>query len=81
MENQTQNHTSGSGALSVKDVARELGVSKATVLRWVRAGKIEGFFRIGHKWLIRRSDLDSLIKNRMAQPLDNGASAAPETKL
>lgn len=79
MENQLQNQTSGASALSVKDVARELGVSKATVLRWVRAGKIEGFFRIGHKWLIRRADLDSLIKNRMEQPLDKGASAVPNT--
>jgi excisionase family DNA binding protein len=51
--------------LGVKSVAQALGVSRATILRWVRDGKIDGFFRIGHKWLIRKSDFDSSINQRI----------------
>lgn len=51
--------------LGIKAVAQALGVSRATVLRWVRAGKIDGFFRIGHKWLIRKSDFNSSINQRI----------------
>lgn len=51
--------------LGVKAVAQSLGVSKATVLRWVRAHKLDGFFRIGHKWLIRKSDLENLINQKI----------------
>jgi excisionase family DNA binding protein len=46
---------------SVRDVADELGVSKATILRWLQAGKLDGFFRIGRKYLIRKSDFEKFI--------------------
>ena len=65
--NQKTSQSDEIGAYSVKDVAQHLGVSKATVLRWVRAKKIEGFFRIGHKWLIRKADFDSFISGQVAQ--------------
>lgn len=51
--------------IGIKAVAHSLGVSKATVLRWVRAGRVEGFFRIGHKWLIRKSAFDALIEQKI----------------
>ena len=38
--------TSEVETLGVKAVSKSLGVSRATVLRWIGAGKIEGFFRI-----------------------------------
>ncbi len=51
--------------LGIKDVAQSLGVSKATVLRWIRAGKVDGFFRIGSKWLIRKAAFESLIDQKI----------------
>ncbi len=54
-----------SEALSLKDVARSLGVSKATILRWISSNKLEGFFRIGRKWLIRKSDFEASINQRI----------------
>jgi len=53
--------------LSVSDVAKDLGVSRATILRWGRAGKLRGFFRIGKKWLIRREDYEQFIKGRISE--------------
>ncbi|OGY45759.1 MAG: hypothetical protein A3A24_01915 [Candidatus Buchananbacteria bacterium RIFCSPLOWO2_01_FULL_46_12] len=51
--------------LGVKAVSKSLGVSRATVLRWVRAKKIDGFFRIGSKWLIRKTDFDHFINGKI----------------
>lgn len=51
--------------LDVKAVTKSLGVSRATILRWIRAGKLEGFFRIGSKWLIRKSDFDDFINKKI----------------
>lgn len=65
--------TAESEALGIKAVAQSLGVSRATVLRWIRAKKLEGFFRIGHKWLIRKSDFESFINGRVAQQSRNDA--------
>lgn len=57
--------------LGVKAVSKSLGVSRATVLRWIKAKKIDGFFRIDTKWLIRRSDFDEFIKNKVGKEADN----------
>ena len=53
--------------LGVTTVSQSLGVSRATVLRWFQAGKIDGFFRIGRKWLIRREDFDQFINRKIKQ--------------
>jgi len=58
--------TSEVETLGVKAVSKSLGVSRATVLRWIGAGKIEGFFRIGSKWLIRKTDFDSFINRKIS---------------
>ena len=55
--------------LDVKAVTKSLGVSRATVLRWIRAQKIEGFFRIGSKWLIRKTDFDNFINKKIGNEL------------
>ncbi|OGY39950.1 MAG: hypothetical protein A2418_02175 [Candidatus Brennerbacteria bacterium RIFOXYC1_FULL_41_11] len=47
--------------LGIKEVAKDLGVSKATILRWLQSGKLDGFFHIGRKWLIRRVDFEKFI--------------------
>lgn len=51
--------------LDVAAVAKMLGVSRATILRWIRAQKIDGFFRIGSKWLIRKDDFDNFISKKI----------------
>jgi excisionase family DNA binding protein len=51
--------------LSIRNVATSLGVSKATVLRWIGTRKIEGFFQIGKKWLIRKTDFDGFINQKI----------------
>jgi len=59
------NATSVSQTLDVAAVSKQLGVSRATMLRWIRANKIEGFFRIGSKWLIRKADFDNFITRKI----------------
>ena len=59
------NATSVSQTLDVAAVSKQLGVSRATMLRWIRANKIEGFFRIGSKWLIRKTDFDNFITRKI----------------
>ena len=54
------NATSALQTLGVSEVSKALGVSRATILRWISGKKIDGFFRIGSKWLIRKTDFDSL---------------------
>jgi excisionase family DNA binding protein len=59
------NATSEVETLDVAAVSKSLAVSRATVLRWIRAGKLEGFFRIGSKWLIRKVDFDNFISKKI----------------
>lgn len=47
--------------LTTQEVAKLLQQSDVTILRWRKANKLTGFFRIGRKWLIRKSDLDEFI--------------------
>lgn len=63
----TNGHATASSepeTLNVSAVAKSLGVSRATVLRWIQARKLEGFFQIGKKWLIQKADLDTFINNK-----------------
>ena len=55
-------------SLSTVEVARELGVDRETVRRWVDVGvlvaghrvKLAGF-RVGNRWRVKRADLDKFI--------------------
>ncbi len=60
------NEASGNNFLGVRDVAKELSVSKATILRWLKSGKLDGFFQIGRKWLIRKSDFEKFISGKIS---------------
>jgi excisionase family DNA binding protein len=57
--------------LSPADVAAELGVSKDTVLRWIRDGKLPAA-RLGYRTLrIRRQDLDAFLRSPPATAPDS----------
>jgi len=50
---------------TTSEVAKMMNISDATMLRWLKAEKIPGFFRIGRKWLIRKSDFEEFISKRI----------------
>jgi excisionase family DNA binding protein len=50
---------------TVEEVAKMLNISEATLLRWLKAEKIPGFFRIGRRWLIRKIDLEKFINSQV----------------
>ena len=50
---------------TTSEVAELLRISDATMLRWLKAEKIPGFFRIGRRWLIRKSDYEAFISKRV----------------
>ena len=50
--------------LTLSDVAKSLHVSSATALRWIHSKKLEGFFQIGRKWLIRKGDFQQFLANK-----------------
>jgi excisionase family DNA binding protein len=67
--------------LTVDQVARQLQVHRATVRRWIKAGKLHGISlgsdRAG--WRIRRSEVQALIQGTRQIPLpesDEGKQAA-----
>ena len=67
-ESETTQQLNASSELQTLDVAavsKALGVSRATVLRWARSKKIDGFFQIDTKWLIRKIDFDNFISRKI----------------
>lgn len=44
--------SAGDGFLSVSQLAAREGVSRARVLQWLAAGRVEGARRIGHHWAV-----------------------------
>ncbi len=52
--------------LSVEDVTRILKVSRATVQRWCRDGKLPAA-KIGKSYRIRREDLDKWYERKLLQ--------------
>lgn len=52
---------------SIKEVADFLGVSRKTVLRWIRSGKLRAFKLGGGRfWRIRERDLKRFVSNSKA---------------
>ena len=47
--------------LTVEETAGYLRVTKGTVWRWCRAGKLPAT-KIGHQWRIRREELEEMIR-------------------
>lgn len=50
---------------TTSEVAKMLHISDVTMLRWLKAEKIPGFFRVGRRWLIRKSDFETFINRRV----------------
>lgn len=64
---------------TTSEVAKMLNISDATMLRWLKADKIPGFFRIGRRWLIRKSDLEAFINNQVIKTSYDNNSKVPST--
>lgn len=64
--------------LSPEEVAEVLGVSRLTVVRWVRSGKLKGQ-KLGKKTIrVKASDLEAFINHPPSLTLmEGGAHATP----
>jgi excisionase family DNA binding protein len=51
---------------TTNEVATMLRISDATLLRWLKVEKIPGFFRVGRRWLIRKSDYEAYIGKQVS---------------
>lgn len=51
--------------LKPKEVAKELRVSKLTVLRWIKDGKLSAMKLSENNFRIKREDVDKFIKETM----------------
>lgn len=49
------------GRLSITDAAQLIGVTRPTVLRWVKSKQIPAVM-VGKRWYVTRQDLDNFIK-------------------
>lgn len=59
--------------LTVEETAGYLRVTRGTVWRWCRAGKLPAT-KIGHQWRIRREELEEMI--RLDPVANEGARAS-----
>jgi len=78
--------TSGSNEyVGTTDAADELGVSPATLRRWLKQGILKGVRKVGRQWRISRQHLESLVAVLDEEPFleqaDECASAQWETRL
>ena len=48
--------------LSVKEIAKHLGISKETIYRWLGKGKIPSR-RLGKLWKFKASEVDAWVKS------------------
>jgi excisionase family DNA binding protein len=52
--------------LSIPEAAKACGVSRATMWKWVKSGKIDAFATPGGHYRIRREDADRIVGNHVA---------------
>lgn len=55
-------HSQDEPVLKVKEVAKRLRISQATVLRLIETGEIRGAWRIGNQWRIPQSSLEDYLR-------------------
>ena len=51
------------GLMTAQEVADYLGISEATVRRYLNRGKIKGY-RLGNRWRIKRDDVEAYLSER-----------------
>ena len=56
--------------VSAAEAARLMSVDKATVIRWIRAGKLEGWQTPGGHWRIPRTEIERIRSAGKGQPAD-----------
>lgn len=56
--------------LSLKEAARQLGVSDRAVYVWIRDGRLPAV-KLGTRWIIRASVVDRLLREGLP-PVDRG---------
>ena len=49
--------------LKLTEIARLMGVRRATVARWVRDGRLPAVQTPGGHWRVRSSEVDAMLKN------------------
>jgi len=57
------------GLLGTTEAARELGVTPATLRRWITEGRLPAQ-RVGKKWRVRRADLRKVVQLQDAAPAE-----------
>ena len=55
--------------LKPKEVAKELRVTKITVLKWIKSGKLHAIKLSENNFRIRKEDVDTFVKNMMDKDL------------
>ncbi len=63
---------------TVEEIADYLRITKGTVWRWCRGGKLPAV-KIGHQWRIRREELEQMI--RPSIPTSDCAKASEEAAV
>ncbi len=61
--------TSPQQFIDLHQAAREYSISKQTLRRWIRSGRLPAFWPFAaRKFLLRRADLDALIERSRLAP-------------
>lgn len=68
--------TSNDRWLSVEEIAEHLGVSKETIYRWLKKGKVPAH-RIGKLWKFKPTEVDQWVMSGGARDEHNGSDASP----
>ena len=68
----------GNGVLDFAQAAALLGISRSTLSRMVKQGRVRGF-KVGRQWRFRRSDLDMFTK--MSHPSAAAVNVAEVLKV
>ncbi len=66
--------------LSTQEAKKRLGISDATMRRWIRAGKIEGQL-INHMYYFREQDIAKLLTNRNKEDALSQRLSSMEAKI
>lgn len=67
--------------LTPEEIAEQLHVSKATVLRWLRQGRLVGV-RLGRRagWRVEKEDLTKFLESLKVRPPKDASEITPQPK-